>query len=76
MFSIGWIKKSYMFVCVYMWICYVFPSVDTAGGLYHFGINEVRIRGASFEEVSNILLWGAVSCMLMIVIYWSTSTSE
>ena len=67
MFSIGWIKKSYMFVCVYMWMCYVFQSVDTAGGLYHLGINEVRIRGASFEEVSNILLWGAVSC----VIYWT-----
>ena len=67
-------SRSRICLCVYIWMCYVFQSVDTAGGLYHFGINEVRIRGGPFEGVSNILLWGAVSCMLMIVIYWITST--
>ena len=41
------------YVCVYVYVN-VFQSVDTAGGLYHFGISEVRIRRALFEEVSNI----------------------
>ena len=51
MFSIGWIKKSYMFVCVCICECVMcFKSVDTAGGLYHVGINEVRIRGALLRK--------------------------
>ena len=65
-----WVDQEVVYVCVYVHVN-VFQSVDTAGGLYQFG---VRIRGLFLDEISNILLWGAVSCTLIIVTYWIIST--